>query len=89
MTPAEFLLYIEGWNWRDEQTWRRTAWQTAHIINHWRKERDRVTVDDILPKRKGKQEQKEPMTDEQMAENAMAWALALGAVDNRKNKGAV
>lgn len=85
MTPAEFLLYLEGHNWRDEQIWQRTAWQTAHIMNVWLKEKDRVTVDDLLPKKK--EQKKEPMTDEQMAQNAIAWAVAMGAVDKRR-KGA-
>ena len=87
MTPAEFLLYIEGYNWRDEQVWQRTAWQTALIINHWRKEKDQVKIEDLLPKKK--EQKKEPMSDEQMAQNALAWAIAMGAVDKRKSKGAV
>lgn len=92
LTPAEFLLYLEGWQWREDQAWLKTAWQTAHIVNHWRGEKDQVTIDDLLPNRKGKQEQQEqeePMTDEQMADNMIAWAITLGAEDKRKHKGAV
>jgi hypothetical protein len=87
MTPAEFLLYIEGYNWRDEQVWQRTAWQTANLMNVWLDKKDRVTVEDLLPKKK--EQKKEPMSDEQMARNALAWAIAMGAVDKRKSKGAV
>lgn len=87
MTPAEFLLYIEGYNWRDEQVWQRTAWQTANLMNVWLDKKDRVTVEDLLPKKK--EQKKEPMSDEQMAQNALAWAIAMGAVDKRKSKGAV
>ena len=85
MTPAEFLLYAEGYQWRDEQTWQRVAWQTANLMNVWLKKEDQLTVNDLLPKR---EKPKEPMTDQQMANNMIAWALALGAEDKRKNKGA-
>jgi hypothetical protein len=87
MTPAEFSLYIEGYNWREECTWFRTAWQTVLIVNHWRKKEDQLTIDDVLPEHKQEQKAKEPMTDEQMAQNALAWALTLGAEDKRANKG--
>jgi len=87
LTPAELTKQVEAYAWRDEQAWRKTAWQTAHLLNIWLKKEDRVTVDDLLPKHKEKQEQKEPMTDEQMAQNALAWAIALGASDKRKGKG--
>ena len=85
MTPAEFSLYIEGYNWREEQEWFRTAWQTVLIVNHWRKTENLLTIDDILPEYK--QKQKGPMTDDQMAQNALAWALMLRAEDRRANKG--
>lgn len=80
MTPAEFLLQVKAHNWREDQAWQKLAWQTAHIMNVWLKKEDRVSIDDLLPK---KQEPKEEMTDEQMAQNVIAWALALGAEDRR------
>ena len=55
MTPAEFSLYIEGYNWREEQEWFRTAWQTVLIVNEWRKPENLLTIDDILPEYKQKQ----------------------------------
>jgi len=85
MTLAEFSLYLEGWKWRDDEAWFKVAYQTMWIVNHWRKEGHEVTVDDILPKR---EKPTESMTDEQMAENMLAWAIALGAEDKRKSKGA-
>jgi hypothetical protein len=84
LTPAELTKQVEAYTWRDEQAWRKTAWQTAHLLNIWLKKEDRITVDDLLQKEKPK----EPMTDEQMAQNALAWAIALGASDKRKGKGA-
>ena len=81
------MLYAEGYQWRDEQVWQRTAWQTANLMNVWLDKKDHVTVEDLLPKKK--EQKKEPMSDEQMAQNALAWAIAMGAVDKRKSKGAV
>ena len=82
MTPAEFLLQVDGHKARDEHSWRKMAWQTAHLLNIWLKKQDRVTVEDLLKKN----EPKPPMTDDHMAENAIAWAIALGGVDKRKKK---
>lgn len=79
-------MYVDGHDWRDDQVWFRTAWQTVWIINHWRKREGQLAIDDILPERQKDQKLKEPMTDEQMAQNAMAWALMLGAEDKRSNK---
>jgi hypothetical protein len=89
MTPAEFLIYIEGFRWREDQNWQRTAWQTVLIVNHWRKKEDHLTIDDLLPEQRKNKQIKEPATDEQMAETMIAWALALGAEDRRKHRGAV
>ncbi|MCK9254103.1 MAG: hypothetical protein WDA72_11050 [Desulfomonilia bacterium] len=88
LTPAEFLLYLDGWQWREDQRWYRTAWQTAWIINHWRPEANQLTIGDLLPKHEA-EKKREPMTDEQMAENMLAWALIMGAEDKRGQKGAV
>lgn len=85
MTPAEFSLSVRGYNWREEREWRRVAWQTVWIVNHWRKEENQLAIGDILPEHEPKQ--KEPMADEQMAQNALAWALMLGAEDKRASKG--
>lgn len=81
MTPAEFYQRVEVYAKREEQEMRKLAWQTAIIVNHWRKETDLLTVDDLLPKKK---EPKREMTDEEMAQNALAWAIALGAEDRRE-----
>ena len=81
MTPGEFEDYAEGWSWREENRKRDIAWQTANLMNVWLKDKDRVTVEDLLKKEETK---KGPMTDEQMANNAIAWAVALGATDPRK-----
>ena len=75
------MLYAEGYQWRDEQTWQRVAWQTANLMNVWLEKEDRLTVNDLLPKKK---EPKREMTDEEMAQNALAWAIALGAEDRRE-----
>ena len=75
---------VEGHAWREDQAWRKLAWQTAIIINHWRKENAQVTADDLLPDLQETKEVKVPMTDEQMAENALAWAIFLGAEDRRE-----
>lgn len=32
-TLAELVDMIDGWIWRDELEWERTAWATAHVIN--------------------------------------------------------
>ncbi len=81
MTPAEFYQRVEVYAKREEQEMRKLAWQTAIIVNHWRKEGHELTIDDLLPK---KREPKPEMTDEQMAQNAIAWAVALGAEDRRE-----
>ena len=81
MTPAEFYQRVEAYAKREEQEMRKLAWQTVIIVNHWRKEADLLTVDDLLPKKK---EPKREMTDEEMAQNALAWAIALGAEDRRE-----
>lgn len=70
---------VEGHAWREDQAWRKLAWQTVIIVNHWRKEA--LTIDDILPK---KQEPRQEMTDDEMAQNALAWAIFLGAEDRRE-----
>lgn len=82
MTPREFFIFIEGYSWREDQAWLKLAWQTAHIINHWRKEQDQVTIENLLPKRESPENKK--MTDEQMAERALEWAISMGAEDRRK-----
>ncbi len=81
LTPAEFYQQIESHNKREENELKKLAWQTVIIVNHWRKESDLLTVDDLLPKKK---EPKREMTDEEMAQNALAWAIALGAEDRRE-----
>ena len=83
MTPAEFLLYLEGYKFREELAWRRTAWQTAHLLNIWLKKEDRVTVDDLL---KQKETPKEPQTVEDQMRIMEAWVAALGGVDRRRKK---
>lgn len=83
MTPAEFLRHVEGWAWRDEQAWRKTAWQTAHALNIWLKPEERVTVDDLLQQEKPKEEQ----TPEQQAEIMAQWVAVLGGTDRRVRNG--
>ena len=77
MTPAEFYQHVEAHTKREEQEMQKLIF----IVNHWRKEADLLTVDDLLPKKK---EPKREMTDEEMAQNALAWAIALGAEDRRE-----
>lgn len=81
MTPAEFYQRVEAYAKREEKEMRKLAWQTAIIVNHWRKETDYLTIDDLLPT---KREPKPEMTDEQMMQSALAWAVALGAEDRRE-----
>lgn len=83
MTPLEFADYVDAWNWRDEQDWRRRAWQTAIIVNHWRKEGCELTVDDLLPK---KDKHKEPQTVDQQVKIMEQWVAALGGTDKRRVK---
>lgn len=77
MTPAELEEAIEAYQWRDEQQWRKLAWQTAYIINMWAEEK--VTIDDLLKFEKPK----EPQTLEQQIAIAEAWVAALGGIDKR------
>lgn len=80
MTPAELIEQVEAYQWRDEQAWIKTAWQTAHFLNVFLKKEDRVDVEDLLPKQ---EKQKEPQTvDEQVAIMEM-WVAALGGIDKR------
>ena len=81
LTPAEFKLQLEAHSGREEKEWRRTAWQAANIMNVWLDKNDRVTVDDLLPK---KQKQREPQTVEEQIAIAEAWVAALGGIDKRK-----
>ena len=80
MTPAELEESIEAYQWRDNQQWRRTAWQTAYLINIWQDKDHQVTVDDLLQQHKPK----EPQTVVQQVSVMEMWVAALGGIDKRQ-----
>lgn len=52
MTPGEYLEMCEGYNLRIEREMQRLAWQTAHLMNVHLRKRQRVTIDQLLGKKK-------------------------------------
>ena len=52
LTPGEYLDMCEGYNLRIEREMQRLAWQTAHLMNVHLRKRQRVTVDQLLGKKK-------------------------------------
>lgn len=50
-TPAELGEMLAGASWREEQRWRRVAWETAHLVNVSGKTlRRTITADELLGK---------------------------------------
>ena len=81
LTPSEFEELIKAYEWKDEQVWQRTAWQTMHLINIWLDKKDKITLEDLIPQRA--QPIKEQSIEEQIQVMEM-WVAALGGVDKRK-----
>ena len=52
MTPGEYLDMCEGYNLRVEHEMRRLAWHAANVMNVHLKKRHRVTVDQLLGKKR-------------------------------------
>ena len=52
LTPGEYLEMCEGYNLRVENEMRRLAWHAANIMNVHLKKRHRVTVDQLLGKKR-------------------------------------
>lgn len=79
MTPAELYEQIDAYDEREEQSWRKLAWQTAYLLNIHLKDEDKVTIDDLLKIQKPK----EPQTVETQVQVIEMWVAALGGEDRR------
>ena len=79
MTPVELEERMRAHEWQEKRAWEKLAWQTALIVNHWRKEGHLLSVEDLLPG----EPKPEQTIDEQIA-IAEQWVAALGGIDRRK-----
>jgi len=48
MTPRELALQLDGYRWRDQRAWERTAWAVAYLLQPWAKEGHTIQPKDLL-----------------------------------------
>jgi len=76
LTPGEYLEMCEGYNLRIEHEMRRLAWHAANVMNVHLKKRNRVTVDQLLGK-------KRTMTDAEREAEMVKLRKAIAEIKGR------